>query len=113
MSKFNLDKVVSNISRFQKIEQKKRKEKGMKIPRTKIITDKAPTLEEMQKFVGGYIEVVYAPNGDQIVLDEEGRLKGKEINKEASKHWLGDKWDDEYPNIVGDALILKGKARLE
>ena len=27
---FDLDKIVSNISRFQKIEQKKRKEKGMK-----------------------------------------------------------------------------------
>ena len=40
---FELDKIVSNISRFQKIEQKKRKEKSMKIPRTKIITDKAPT----------------------------------------------------------------------
>jgi hypothetical protein len=110
---FDLDKIVSNISRFQKIEQKKRKEKGMKIPRTKIITDKAPTLEEMQKFVGGYIEVVYAPNGDQIVLDEEGRLKDKDINIVATEYWLGDRADDEFANIVGDALILKDKARLK
>ena len=100
---FDLDKVVSSISRFQKIELKKRKEKSMNTPITKTITDKAPTLAEMQKFVGGYIEVVYASNGDQIVLDEEGRLKGKEINIV----------DDEVANIVGDALILKGKARLE
>ena len=113
MSKFNLDKIVSNISRFQKIELKKRKEKSMNTPITKTITDKAPTLEEMQKFVGGYIEVVYASNGDQIVLDEEGRLKEKPINKEASEYWLGDRVDDEFANIVGDALILKGKARLE
>jgi len=97
---FDLDKIVSNISRFQKIEQKKRKEKGMKIPRTKIITDKAPTLEEMQKFVGGYIEVVYAPNGDQIVLDEEGRLKDKDINIVATEYWLGDRADDEFANII-------------
>ena len=90
-----------------------KEEKTMKKPTTKTITDKAPTLEEMQKFVGGHIEVVYAPNGDQIVIDEEGRLKGKEINKEASKHCLGDKWDDEYPNIVGDAMILKGDGRME
>ena len=110
---FDLDKIVSNISRFQKIEQKKRKEKSMKIPRTKIITDKAPTLEEMQKFVGGYIEVVYAPNGDQIVLDEEGRLKDKDINIVATEYWLGDRADDEFANIVGDALILKDKARLK
>lgn len=32
-------------------------------------------LEPMQKFVGGYIEVVPMPNGLVIVCDEEGRLK--------------------------------------
>ena len=110
---FELDKIVSNISRFQKIELKKRKEKSMKTPITKTITDKAPTLEEMQKFVGGYIEVVYAPNGDQIVLDEEGRLKDKEVNIEATEYWLGEDWDGVSNNILGDVLILKGKARLK
>ena len=85
----------------------------MSKPITKIITDKAPTLKEMQEFVGGNIEVVYAPNGDQIVLDEEGRWKEKPINQEASEHWLGDKCDDEFANIVGDALILKGDGRME
>ena len=75
--------------------------------------DGEPTLKAMQEAVGGYIEIVYAENGDQIILDEEGRLKGKEINKEASEYWLGDRVDDEVANIVGDALILKGKARLE
>ena len=109
---FDLDKEIKSISRFQKLELKK-KEKAVSKPITKTITDKAPTLEEMQKFVGGYIEVVYAPNGDQIVLDEEGRLKGKNINKEASEHWLGDDWDSEYNNIVGDAMILKGDGRME
>ena len=29
-------------------------------PETKIITDKEPTLKEMQEFVGGYIQVVQA-----------------------------------------------------
>ena len=85
----------------------------MNQPKTKVITDKAPTLEEMQEFVGGYIEVVYAPNGDQIVLDEEGRLKGKQINEQATEHWLGDDWDYEFNNIVGDALILRGDGRME
>ena len=75
--------------------------------------DKTPTLKELQEMVGGYIEVVYAENGDQIILDEEGRLKGKPINEDASEHWLGDKWDNEYPNIVGDVVILSGKARLK
>ena len=34
--------------------------------------DVKPTLKQLQEMVGGYIEVVYAENGDQIILDEEG-----------------------------------------
>ena len=74
--------------------------------------DGEPTLKAMQEVVGGYIEVVYAENGDQIIIDEEGRLKEKPINEDASEHWLGDKWDNDTANIVGDAVILSGKARL-
>ena len=74
--------------------------------------DGEPTLKVMQEAVGGYIEVVYAENGDQIILDEEGRLKGKPINEDASEHWLGDRWDNDTANIVGDAIVLSGKARL-
>ena len=74
--------------------------------------DGEPTLKAMQEAVGGYIEVVYAENGDQIILDEEGRLKGKPINEDASEHWLGDRWNNDTANIVGDAIILSGKARL-
>ena len=36
-----------------------------------IIEDKEPTLEHLQKLVGGYIEVYYV-NKMQIVLNEEG-----------------------------------------
>ena len=74
--------------------------------------DGEPTLKAMQEAVGGYIEVVYAENGDQIIIDEEGRLKEKPINEDASEHWLGDKWDNDTANIVGDAIVLSGKARL-
>ena len=86
-------------------------------PETKTITDKEPTLKEMQKFVGGYIEVVQAKNGDHIVFNEEGRIFGLPINYEASEHWLGKGQYDETEgwggtNIVGNALLLKGKARL-
>ena len=98
MSKFNLDKAVTDIVKYQQIEIKRRKE--MSEPKTTYIKDKAPTLEELQEMVGGYIEVVYAKNGDQIILDEEGRLKGKPINEDASAHWLGDKWDNDYSNVL-------------
>ena len=47
-----------------------------------IIDDKEPTLEELQKLVGGYIEV-YDVDSMQIVLNEEGRLIGLPVNKKA------------------------------
>ncbi len=83
-----------------------------------------PTLEQMQKFVGGYIQIVYCDNGDQIIMDEEGKLKDKEPNWEATEHWFMDKDGvsladkgippEEYPDIiVGDCLVLRGKARLD
>ena len=80
------------------------------------IKDKHPTLKELQEFVGGYIEVAYAPNGDQIIMDEEGKLKNKPINWEATELWLGKKSIEDFPihdYIVGDVIILSGKAKLE
>lgn len=40
------------------------------------------TLEEMQKLVGGYIEIIY-PFDDPVavVCDDEGKLKGYELNR--------------------------------
>ena len=70
-----------------------------------------PSLEKLQKMVGGYIQVVDAYNGDQIVMDEEGKMKGKSINYEATKHWIGEN-ANAYDYVVGDAVILSGKARL-
>ena len=81
--------------------------------KTKHIKDKAPTLAEMQKFVGGYIQIVYAPNGDYIVMDEEGKLKDKPVNWGATEHWLGKKenYYDYHDVIVGDVMILSGNAK--
>ena len=31
-----------------------------------------PTLERMQEFVGGYIQIVTNKAGDQFIVDEEG-----------------------------------------
>ena len=41
-------------------------------------------LEDLQKFVGGYIETVYYPfeeNGGCLVCNEEGKLNGLELNR--------------------------------
>jgi hypothetical protein len=60
------------------------------------------TLEEMQKHIGGYIEVVghvYAHWGHRAVIaDEEGLLKGLPVNQ-AVTDMLGYK-------IVGNALVI-------
>jgi hypothetical protein len=81
-------------------------------PKTTYIDDKKPTLKELQTFVGGLIQVVYADDGKtQIVMDEEGKIKGKRINLEATNLWFPDQYI--LPDvIVGDAVVLKGKARL-
>jgi len=67
--------------------------------------EEKPTLEECQKFVGGYIEIVESlDRKKQIIVDEEGLLKSKPINKDASK-------EAGIP-IVGDAMVLSGRARV-
>jgi hypothetical protein len=38
------------------------------------------TLEDLQAFVGGYIEAVPVDDGVYAICDEEGRLKGKPMN---------------------------------
>ena len=90
----------------------------MNIPKTKVISDKEPTLKEMQEFVGGYIQVVTGINGNEdIVINEEGKLKGLPMNVVATTMYLGEDWNDDTSAmandfLVGNAMILKGKARL-
>lgn len=62
------------------------------------------TLEELQKFVGGYIELVNIKQvftDDVMVVNEEGRLLKLPYNTEASVYAL------QY--IVGDVIICKRK----
>jgi len=42
--------------------------------------------KDLQKIVGGYIEGIYIGDGFAYI-DEEGKLKGKEINQLATKIW--------------------------
>lgn len=67
---------------------------------------KPPTLEEAQAMVGGYVQLVELADGSQLIVNEEGKLRGLPVNVEASKLWPvpGDL-------IVGDAVHLQGDAR--
>jgi len=62
------------------------------------------TLKEMQDCVGGFIEIVYTQDGRLIVLDEEGKLKGKEVNLKATKLY-----GNTNDCIVGDVLVCTNK----
>jgi len=41
------------------------------------------TLESLQQAVGGFIEMVGLADGRQLVVNEEGKLKGLPINEKA------------------------------
>lgn len=61
------------------------------------------TLTELQALVGGYIETVFIHDGNVMVLDEEGKRKGKPVNHVATTHYL-------YPYgitsvVVGEAVV--------
>ena len=81
-------------------------------PETIFIEDKKPTLEEMQEFVGGYIEVVTLPDYRQIVINEEGKLLNLPINMIATN--LFEKAFGIGADVIcGKAMVLDKKALLD
>ena len=78
-------------------------------------TKDEPTLKEAQDFVGGYVEGITFPNGDYLIVNEEGKLMGLPLNPEATALWrmtftkqnyvIGyDDW------VSGPAILIKHKA---
>ncbi len=61
------------------------------------------SLEEMQEFVGGFIEAVYLPNKMVMFINEEGKLYNLPVNLQATTMVEGIIRDSDY--IVGNALI--------
>lgn len=57
-------------------------------------------LDELNEFVGGYIEIIRPPTKPDclMVINEEGKLKGLPFNAKATALWLHDM-------IVGNALL--------
>lgn len=62
-------------------------------------------LAVLQGIVGGYIEAVGVGNVT-VYLDEEGKIKGKEINVRATKFAHRLKLIPLHDSIVGDAVVL-------
>ena len=66
-------------------------------------------LEELQTLVGGYIEVVATNDGRFLVIDEEGKLKKKPLNIQATKLYVFGRHDP----IVGTALLFENKQEMD
>ena len=83
----------------------------------KIVRDSKdePTLESAQEFVGGYVEGITFPNGDYLIINEEGKLKGLPLNPEATTLWRSTFTKDKYAFgyddfVVGPAILIKANA---
>ena len=94
-----------------------KKEINTKASEFKIIEDSKdePSLKEAQEFVGGYVEGIIFPNGDYLIINEEGKLKGLPYNPEASALWKATFDNDNYVTgrkdfVVGPAILIKKDA---
>ena len=67
----------------------------------KTLTNTKIGLTEAQEYIGGYIERIKLPNGNVLLIDEEGRVKGLKENTAASV--LAGQ------HIVGKAIYLAGR----
>ena len=77
-----------------------------------------PTLKEAQAYVGGYVEGISFPNGDYLIINEEGKLIGLPFNEQASKLWKETFDNDNYITgrddfVVGNAILIKKQALKE
>ena len=63
------------------------------------------TLQQMQKIVGGWIEMITLADGRHMILDEEGKLKDKPVNLIATT--LADNVLGGSDYICGDVLVCE------
>ena len=86
-------------------------------PEFKVITktEDEPDLKTAQDFVGGLVECVTFPNGDLLILNEEGKLMNLPLNPEATLLWRMTFDNDNYVTgrkdfVVGPAIYIKKHA---
>ena len=60
-------------------------------------------LTEMQEIIGGYIEPIRLNDGRMIIVDEDGKSKGKAVNIPATNILRRDHFTTDY--IVGTAIV--------
>ena len=92
-------------------------ELNTKASQFKIIEDSKdePDLKAAQEFVGGYVEGITFPNGDYLIINEEGKLMGLPLNPEATALWKATFDNDNFITgrndfVVGPAILIKKQA---
>ena len=83
----------------------------------KIIENKKdePQYKEVSKFVGGMVECITFPNGDLLLLNEEGKLMQLPLNPEATALWRSTFTKETHINgyddwVSGPAILIKKNA---
>ena len=83
----------------------------------KIIEDSKdePDLKAAQEFVGGLVQGIQFPNGDYMLMNEEGKLIGLPLNPEATLLWRATFDNDNFITgrkdwVAGPAILIKHKA---
>ena len=78
-------------------------------------TEDEPDLKTAQDFVGGMVEGISFPNGDYLIVNEEGKLMGLPLNPEATALWRMTFTKENYVIgyddwVCGPAILIKHKA---
>ena len=83
----------------------------------KIVSDvkDEPQYKEVSKFVGGMVETIQFPNGDLLLVNEEGKLMQLPLNPEATALWRATFDNDNFITgrkdiVVGPAILIKKNA---
>ena len=83
----------------------------------KIIEDSKdePDLKAAQDFVGGYVQGITFPNGDYLIINEEGKIRNLPLNPEATALWKATFDNDNFITgrndfVVGPAILIKKSA---
>ena len=74
-----------------------------------------PDLKAAQQFVGGMVQGIEFPNGDYMIMNEEGKLMGLPLNPEATALWRATFDNDNFITgrkdfVVGPAILIKKDA---
>jgi hypothetical protein len=74
-----------------------------------------PDLKQAQEFVGGMVQGIEFPNGDYMIMNEEGKLLGLPVNEDATRLWRTTFTKDKYlfgydDWVSGNAILIKKQA---